>query len=70
MFTPLSCCCGCVCCCSRFPQLPGGVKEGVGLQAGIAVEMLLGLVLNVVVLYAMGRLSTAADIPHLNASHR
>lgn len=41
-------------CCSRFPQLPGGLQPGVQLRTGVAVEMLLGLILNVVVLYATG----------------
>jgi hypothetical protein len=34
--------------------LPGGLKAGVQLQVGVAVEVLLGLVLNLVVLYASG----------------
>jgi hypothetical protein len=40
--------------CSRFHTLPGGLKAGVQLQVGVAVEMLLGMVLNMVVLYASG----------------
>eukprot|EP00882_Tetradesmus_deserticola_P021403 GHRQ01023174.1.p1 GENE.GHRQ01023174.1~~GHRQ01023174.1.p1 ORF type:complete len:275 (+),score=85.91 GHRQ01023174.1:178-1002(+) len=36
----------------RFHTLPGGLKAGVQLQVGVGVEVLLGLVLNLVVLYA------------------
>eukprot|EP00877_Chromochloris_zofingiensis_P002500 jgi/Chrzof1/12250/Cz06g27060.t1 len=37
----------------HFPKLPGGLKAGVELEIGFAVEALFGLLLNMVVLYSM-----------------
>eukprot|EP00775_Hariotina_reticulata_P013405 gene13405-13533_t len=36
----------------HFHKLPGGLRQGVALQVGVGVEMLLGCILNMVVLYA------------------
>lgn len=54
MLTSMHCFCDMFCDGSRFHQLPGGLKDGVQLHIGVGVEMALGLVLNIVVLYAMG----------------
>eukprot|EP00879_Flechtneria_rotunda_P007675 GHRR01008048.1.p1 GENE.GHRR01008048.1~~GHRR01008048.1.p1 ORF type:complete len:204 (+),score=53.91 GHRR01008048.1:111-722(+) len=37
----------------HFPKLPGGLQQGVQLEVGVAVELLLGVVLNFVVLYSI-----------------
>jgi hypothetical protein len=55
---------------SRFHTLPGGLKAGVQLQVGVAVEMLLGMVLNVVVLYASGEGLGAGPQHKLQDGHR
>lgn len=49
-----------LCVCSKFHTLPGGLKDGVQLEVGVLVEMLLGMVLNVVVLHASGGATNTA----------
>lgn len=49
--------CTAPCCavlCSHFHKLPPGLQKGVALELGVAVEMLLGLIINLVVLHATG----------------
>jgi hypothetical protein len=48
--------------CSHFHKLPGGLRQGVALQVGVAVEMLLGCILNIVVLYSGGELQPSAAV--------
>jgi hypothetical protein len=45
---------------SHFHKLPGGLVEGVSLPVGMACEAILGCVLNLVVLFAMGELPPMA----------
>jgi len=43
-----------VLCSSHFHKLPPGLQAGVALELGVAVELLLGLVINIVVLHSTG----------------
>jgi hypothetical protein len=47
-------CCAVCCAHSHFHKLPPRPQAGVALEVGIAVELLLGLVINLVVLYSTG----------------
>jgi hypothetical protein len=55
-------------CCSHFHKLPAGLKEGVDLQLGFGVEAGFSALLNIVVLYSIGKLGNGGVLLSCEAS--
>ena len=48
----------CLLCYSHFHKLPAGLKEGVDLQLGFGIEAGFSALLNIIVLYSIGKART------------